>query len=235
MPKTLQRLLMAVLASALGLALLVQAQTLPSVDCDPAALARQQATFAEILRFDFEKQPDLSTANLFRLGAIYQQMALACGYQPNEQEVNAQILQTLRLADIAQIVAARAVGTDVKAILARWEDEGIVGDSFSGQLLFNGLANGLDGSPLGCAGCHNDQTAPAIEGVWTRTTEEHLADPRLAGYDARRYLVESVVMPNAYIVEGYVGDLMPPYFGQRLDDQQLADLVAFLESQDQER
>ena len=233
MPKTIRRLLMTALASTLSLALLSQAQTLPSVDCDPQALARQQATFAEILRFDFEKHPNLSTANLFRLGAIYQQMALACGYQPNEQEINAQILQTLSLADIAQIVAARAVGTDVQAILAKWEGEGIIGDSFNGQMVFNGLANGLDGNPLGCVGCHNGQTAPSIEGVWTRVTEERLADPRLTGYDARRYLVESIVMPNAYIIEGYVGDLMPPYFGQRLDSQQLADLVAFLESQDQ--
>ncbi|MCS6836359.1 MAG: hypothetical protein NZ750_10115 [Anaerolineae bacterium] len=233
MPKIISRALMAALLGGVGLWALSLAQPLPSVDCDPQALARQQATFAEILRFDFDKHPDLSTANLFRLGAIYQQMALACGYKPNEQEVQAQILQTLSLADVAQIVAARAVGTNSLAILAKWEAEGIVGDSFNGQLLFNGLANGLDGSPLGCAGCHNDQTAPAIEGVWTRTVEQHLRDPRLAGYDARRYLVESIVMPNAYIVEGYVGDLMPSYFGQRLDLQQLADLVAFLESQDQ--
>jgi len=223
-------------ALVLGLGLLlgtaVLAQPLP-VDCDPQALARQQATFAQILSFDFEAQPDLAMANLFRLGAIYQQMALACGYQPSDQEVNAQILQTLSLADIAQIVAARSVGDDVEAILASWDEEGTTGDSYNGQLLFNGLLNGLDGSILGCAGCHNGETAPSVEGLWTRVQEERLADASLEGYDARRYLVESIVVPNAYVVPSYVAGLMPPYYGQRLDSQQLADLLAFLESQDQ--
>lgn len=209
------------------------AQGSMSVDCSPEALARQQSTFASILSLDFANQPDLATANLFRLGAVYQQMALACGYAPSETEVDAQILQTLALADLARIVAARSVGTDTEAIVAQLAAGEVFGDSYSGQLLYNGLENGLDGSPLGCSGCHNGQTAPAVEGTWTRVTEERLNDPALAGYDVTQYLVESILHPNAYVVEAYTPDLMPPYYGQRLDLQQLADLVAYLDSQDQ--
>jgi len=49
----------------------------------------------------------------------------------------------------------------------------------------------------------------------------------------RRYLVESIVQPNAYVVPNYLPNLMPPNMGTRLDAQMLADIVAYLESQDQ--
>ena len=43
---------------------------------------------------------------------------------------------------------------------------------------------------------------------------------------------ESILAPNAYISPGYPANAMPQNFGERLDLQQLADLVAYLESQD---
>lgn len=199
--------------------------------CEAAALAQQQDTFAQLLNFDFEARPDQSLANLYRLGAVYQELAARCGYEPSEQEINSLIQLTLSLADLEQIIAANAIGDDVDAIMLALED--VSGDSFTGQLLYNGMEPGLDGSGLGCAGCHAGAAAPSTEGTWTRVTEVHLLLPQFADYSPERYLVESIVHPNDYIAPGYEANLMPENFGNRLDIQQLADLLAYLSSQDQ--
>jgi hypothetical protein len=206
--------------------------TLPDTpECNPATLAEQQSELAMQFPIDFEAEPEVSRDNLFRLGAAYQMLALQCSYAPTESEVDTLIEQVLSLATIADIIAANSVGTDIDAILA--ELDNTHGDLTNGQLLYNGIENGLDGSPLGCSGCHNGTTAPATEGTWTRVDEIRLNDAALAGYDVRRYLVESIIHPNDYIVLDYLANLMPANFGSRLDIQMLADIVAYLESQDQ--
>lgn len=201
------------------------------VDCSPEGIARQQETFQQILTFDFAGNYDQSTANLFRLAAIYQQMAVECGYEPSEQEINALVQLTLSVTDLETVLAARAVGDDIEAIMA--ELETVTGDSFTGGLLYNGTEPGLDGSGLACLGCHNGETAPVTEGTWTRVDEIRLLEPQFEGYDHRRYLVESILHPNDYIVPDYVANLMPTNYGSRIDLQMLADLVTYLESQDQ--
>jgi hypothetical protein len=46
-------------------------------------------------------------------------------------------------------------------------------------------------------------------------------------------MVESLIDPWAYTVEGYPENIMPNNFGSRLSYQNLADLIAYLSSQDQ--
>jgi hypothetical protein len=202
-------------------------------NCFPEVLAQQQQTFADLLKLDFEAEPDKALANMYRLGAQYQLLAAECGYEPGEQEIQALVDFTLSVTDLETIIAANAVGTDVAEILAAWENAGITGDPQRGQLLYNGLEPVLDGTNLGCAGCHNGQTAPATEGTWTRVNDIHLQEAQFADYTVEQYLVESIVMPDAYVVPDFLPGLMPNYFGSRLDEQMLADIVAYLDSQDQ--
>ena len=199
--------------------------------CTAGALAQQQSTFAAYLTFDFVNNAGLALANLFRLGALYQTMALDCGYQPNEVETDRLLEQTLALVSLDDLILAQAVGTDVAAILVELED--VYGDPLQGQLLYNGLEPALGGSTLGCAGCHeNEAVAPLTAGAWTRIDEIRLALPAFADYSHREFLVESIVQPMAYITPEYAG-MMPEIYGRQLTTQQLADLVAFLDSQDQ--
>jgi len=207
------------------------AQADPQIDCTPEGLAQQINTLQAVLPTDFDANPDIALANLFRLANLYQEIAIDCGYVPSEIEVNALIINALAVADLPTIIAANAVGDDVDEILLQLAD--VRGDAFNGQLLYNGIEPALDGTALGCSGCHMGEAAPPTEGIWTRTDEIRLNDPALAGYDDLRYLVESVVQPNEYIVPDYVANLMPSNYGQRLDIQQLADLIAFMMSQDQ--
>jgi hypothetical protein len=198
----------------------------PDVNCDTATFQTLQVRLVALKPTDANYQQEL-----FTIGQALQVLSLACGYAPQTEEVKANIGLTLSLTDLKGVIAYTAIGADVQVALQKLD--GVYGDSYSGQLLYNGLENSLDGLPLGCAGCHNGETAPNIEGTWIRANDERLALPQFADYSVQQYLVESVLHPEAYTVEGYQSNLMPTNYGNRLDAQQLADLVAFLESQDQ--
>jgi hypothetical protein len=203
-----------------------QSTSSPQISCDTATFQTLQVRLVALKPSDANYQQEL-----FTIGQALQVLSLACGYAPQDQEVNATIGLTLSLTDLKGVIAYTAIGADVQVALQKLE--GVYGDSYTGQLLYNGLENSLDGLPLGCAGCHNGETAPSIEGTWTRANDERLALPQFADYSVQQYLVESILHPESYIVEGYQSNLMPTNYGNRLDAQQLADLVAFLESQDQ--
>ena len=199
--------------------------------CAAAALTRQQETLAAYLSLDFAADGNLALANLFRLGALYQAMALDCGYQPNQAEVNVMLERALNFASLDDLIAAQSVGADVAEILLQLDE--VYGDPLNGQLLYNGLEPALGGAPLGCAGCHeNEAIAPLTAGTWTRISDLRLSLTPFADYSHRQFLVESIVQPMAYITPEYAA-VMPEFYGGQLTIQQLADLVAFLDSQDQ--
>ncbi|MCA9911807.1 MAG: c-type cytochrome [Anaerolineae bacterium] len=97
------------------------------------------------------------------------------------------------------------------------------GDAANGEALY---------ISLGCSGCHNGGVVgPATTGTWSRAISERL--PNLDGYTVEHYLVESIVAPNAYVVDGYSAGVMPQDFwtSGRVSEQDLADILAYLESQ----
>ena len=116
------------------------------------------------------------------------------------------------------------VGTDITVELP-------AGDATNGKALAEGK---------GCAACHiTAAVGPAWlasadangEGVATRA-EKHLAESGYTGkaQDARQYLFESTVDPNAYVVQGFQPNVMPATFGNSLTKQDVADLIAYLET-----
>jgi mono/diheme cytochrome c family protein len=127
-----------------------------------------------------------------------------------------------------------AVGTDVAQVVA---DLAMVqGDPARGDRLYHGTANPeRGGGVLGCSGCHLAEangTGPMTAGTFTRASGERLQDPALAGYTPDQYIVESILMPGNYIVPNFT-NVMLANFGDRLTLQDLADLVAYLETQNQ--
>jgi len=73
----------------------------------------------------------------------------------------------------------------------------------------------------GCGGCH------ALSAAGTNGTTGPNLDEVLKGKDAA-FIRESIVKPDAQITEGFAPGLMPKDYGQKLSDQELNDLVAFL-------
>jgi cytochrome c oxidase subunit 2 len=74
----------------------------------------------------------------------------------------------------------------------------------------------------GCGSCHTYGPAG------TEATVGPNLDESLQGQDAE-FIRTSIVNPNAEIAEGFQPNVMPADYGQQLDEQQLADLVAFLQ------
>src|SRR5574337_943643 len=94
-----------------------------------------------------------------------------------------------------------AVGTDLNVELPE-------GDPAQGELLFTGKVNGQ----YPCSACHSLQpnqtlVGPSLAGIATT------AATRKDGYSAEKYIHESIVLPNAYIVEGFNQGIMPQTFG----------------------
>lgn len=117
-------------------------------------------------------------------------------------------------------------GDNPEKILARWAEEEIEGSAGNGAILYD--------TKFGCTSCHRDgASAPDTIGTWTRVLKERLTEPQFAGYSGERYLIESIVLPAAYVVDTYSAGVMPADFGTRqMTDQQLADVVAFIKTQE---
>jgi cytochrome c oxidase subunit 2 len=86
---------------------------------------------------------------------------------------------------------------------------------------------------LGCGACHLLEDAgtlgaagPSLEGIGT------LAGSRQPGLDAQAYLMQSILEPGAYVVEGYVAGLMPADYGDRVSASEIEALVAYLSAQE---
>jgi cytochrome c oxidase subunit 2 len=82
---------------------------------------------------------------------------------------------------------------------------------------------------LGCSACHTLQDAgatgivgPALDGIG------QAAAGRTADLDAEGYLRQSLLEPNAYIVDGFIGNLMPDDYEERLSEEQISTLVEYL-------
>ncbi len=105
---------------------------------------------------------------------------------------------------------------------AEQQAEAVTGDPERGKELFNAP---VVGGQAGCSACHSlepDVTlvGPSLAGVATRAAQ------RVPGMSAVEYLKQSLLDPNAYVVQGFPKGTMPSYDG--LSEQELQDLIAFL-------
>lgn len=108
-------------------------------------------------------------------------------------------------------------------------------DPARGEQLFKGSTIGSASAP-GCITCHNVTgtdvlVGPSQAGVATRA--QNLIDTGKYTGSAKtvaEYLRESIVDPDAYIEEGFTPGVMYANFGKELSEQEIADLVAYLET-----
>jgi mono/diheme cytochrome c family protein len=125
------------------------------------------------------------------------------------------------------------VGSDVAAALTAISE--LTGDPARGDRIYHGLERGQLNRPLPCQACHQQEAngvGPMTAGTWTRAQSLHDGDPLLAGYTPEFYLVESILLPNNYVVEGF-NAAMQQNLGNDMSAQDLADLVAYLQTQNQ--
>jgi mono/diheme cytochrome c family protein len=114
-------------------------------------------------------------------------------------------------------------GTDIQQALP-------AGDADAGKTLAEGV--------LGCAACHLlSEGGPAWEASGTEPGIASRAETRFEQDDytgnaanATEYLLESIIATNLYIVPGFEPNIMPNNYGQRISIQEMADIIAYLET-----
>lgn len=81
---------------------------------------------------------------------------------------------------------------------------------------------------MGCGGCHMLGTI----GVGVTGPDQNIlpevASTRVPGEDAETYVYNSIVDPNAHIVEGYQPNLMPANFTERMSEEEIRAMVQWL-------
>lgn len=105
-----------------------------------------------------------------------------------------------------------------------FSDTSLGGDPVAGERLFFQAGPGTN---AGCRVCHSVEegvvlVGPSLAGVATR------AQTRVPGLSAEAYLRQSILDPNAYVVEGFAEGQMLTNLGEILTPGQVDDLVAYL-------
>lgn len=105
------------------------------------------------------------------------------------------------------------------------EDQGDTGAE-AGQDLFRSSATG-------CSVCHSldpgiELVGPSLAGIGVE------AASRVAGVSAEEYLRESIVEPDAYVVDGYPSGQMLGIYEETLTDEEIDALVSFMLTLDEE-
>ena len=121
--------------------------------------------------------------------------------------------------------AKAAVSLPVSGDFTKIVSELPKGDPDGGKKLF---------TSQGCIGCHSQEkdkrlVGPSFYGLWGR------AATRKPNMGVKEYIYESIVAPNAFVVEGYQSGLMTPTFAKTLSSQDMADLLAWLERDHNEK
>jgi len=124
--------------------------------------------------------------------------------------MNKQVIGMVALALAGLLAGCGGGGTDAKIEIGR-------------RIYNNGGA-----SSVPCATCHTlDGTTlvgPSFQGI------KDTAGTRVAGLSAEDYLRESITDPEAYIVEGYSGQMYREY-AKVLSDEEIDGLITFLLAQ----
>lgn len=84
---------------------------------------------------------------------------------------------------------------------------------------------------MGCTACHtadgNASVGPTWKGLWGK--QERLSNGEPVTVD-EGYIRESIVSPDAKVVQGFQPGIMPKDFGQRLSQQQIDAVIAYIKS-----
>jgi len=98
------------------------------------------------------------------------------------------------------------------------------GSTESGQELFEKAALG---SAAGCKTCHSLEPGvivigPSLAGIGGS------AGTRVENLTAEDYIKESIMKPDAYLVEGFPSGVMPSSYGSQLSTEEVDSLVSYL-------
>jgi cytochrome c peroxidase len=83
------------------------------------------------------------------------------------------------------------------------------------------------GGQAGCATCHSLSPETVIVGP-TMAQIGQAAAQRVPGMTAEEYLRQSIIDPNAYVVDGFTPNIMPRQYGEKLTTEEIDNLVDYM-------
>ncbi len=101
-------------------------------------------------------------------------------------------------------------------------DGGVSTDA--GEALFN---QSVIGTTPGCKTCHSLEPGAVIVGP-SLAGIASVAASRVSGESAEDYLLQSILEPDVYLVEGYPAGVMPHVWRDQLSEDQISSLVDYL-------
>lgn len=99
-------------------------------------------------------------------------------------------------------------------------------DPVNGEALF-GTQYDTNMGPFACSTCHYVDSNERLIGPGLLNIKDIAAD-REEGVIAERYLYNSIVDPNEYLVEGFVEGVMPQNWHDLMSDPEIYDIIAYL-------
>jgi mono/diheme cytochrome c family protein len=104
------------------------------------------------------------------------------------------------------------------------DDSGSADAADAGKQLFD---QDIIGAQPGCKTCHSLEAGrvivgPSLAGLATR------AGSTTSGVSAEEYIRQSILEPDAHLVEGFPAGTMPKVWGTELTPEQIDQLVAYL-------
>lgn len=142
---------------------------------------------------------------------------------PGERRVEVRLLEE-EPASATSLLAGTVDFEEGERLIVEGRDVPALPGVAEGRELFS--ASGV-GAGTGCSICHSLEpgetgVGPSLAGVATRAAE------RVGGLDAEAYLQQSILDPEAYVVDGFRSGQMPTIYGEALSGGEVDALVAFL-------
>ncbi|MBX3050185.1 MAG: c-type cytochrome [Caldilineaceae bacterium] len=82
----------------------------------------------------------------------------------------------------------------------------------------------------GCVGCHRlDDSNTVVAPTWSNVASTSIT--RVPGESPALYFYQSITEPNAFVVDGYNGGVMPQTYADTLSAQDIVDLMSYLLTQ----
>jgi cytochrome c2 len=101
-----------------------------------------------------------------------------------------------------------------------------VGDAANGEVLYNQVTIGSASAP-GCVTCHSLEADVVLVGP-SHAGLANRAGTYQEGMNAEEYLRQSIVDPDAHVVEGFTPGVMYQNFATELKASEINDLVAYM-------
>lgn len=157
---------------------------------------------------------------------------VGCAPDASAAIISPQLGEQLAAQREGSVVSAEP--TPVPPKLAELTDEQIYAGLPAEIADLMGTANPDNGANLslanGCIGCHGlDPSVQMVGPTWYNVGDTAVS--RVAGESPALYLYNSITNPGAYAVPNYPAGVMPATYGETLASSDLADLLAYLLTQ----